>query len=155
MAELVKPIPRLKTLVTRSKKKYLEEGLYKALFKEGSKEETVRRELNRFLKGTKKAQKWEVTVTLRKLRRHNQFSTALKLKEVPTKIRVGLLLSAAAAVSSIGLGASSGWKPMLVFHLGASGGWKLSVFDLCLIDSLSSKMDFYNALMSALRLNVS
>ncbi|XP_058091915.1 large ribosomal subunit protein mL101 (rPPR4) [Magnolia sinica] len=81
MAQLTTPVSRSSQPLLRRSKKYLEEPLHKTLFKEGSTEEIVRRELNRFLKGPKKAQKWEVGVSVRKLRQHKRFSTALKLSE--------------------------------------------------------------------------
>ncbi|KAK6919604.1 hypothetical protein RJ641_015508 [Dillenia turbinata] len=59
---------RSKSVAKRSKK-YLEEVLYKRLFKDGSDEVNVRQKLNEFLKSSKRFYKWEVGVTLKKLRR--------------------------------------------------------------------------------------
>lgn len=89
MAQLTK----VKPLLTRSKKKYLEEPLYKVLFKHGSKEQTLQRELNRFLEGPKKAQKWEVDFSIRKLRDRKRSSIALKLSETMTRRGMNLTLS--------------------------------------------------------------
>lgn len=91
MAEL-SATSKSRPLLRRSKK-YLEEVLYKTLFKSGSSEESVRRELNNFLKGPKKAQKWEVGVSIRKLRQRKRFSTALKLSETMAKRGMNLTLS--------------------------------------------------------------
>ncbi|KAK6919090.1 Pentatricopeptide repeat [Dillenia turbinata] len=68
--------------VTKRSKKYLEEALYKRLFKDGSDEVNVRQKLNEFLKSSKRVYKWEVGVTLRKLRQRKRFYPALKLSEV-------------------------------------------------------------------------
>ncbi|KAJ7943681.1 putative Pentatricopeptide repeat-containing protein [Quillaja saponaria] len=54
--------------VTRRSKKYLEEALYKRLFKEGSSEVSVRKQLNQFLNNRKLVYKWEDGDTLKKLR---------------------------------------------------------------------------------------
>ncbi|XP_077221345.1 tetratricopeptide repeat (TPR)-like superfamily protein [Tasmannia lanceolata] len=81
-----------RTLVRRPKK-YLEEALYKTLFREGSSEESVRRELNLFLNGPKKAPKWEVGLSVKKLRQRKRYSTALKLSETMAKRGMNLTLS--------------------------------------------------------------
>ncbi|KAF8390466.1 hypothetical protein HHK36_024992 [Tetracentron sinense] len=70
-------LSRSKSVVKRSKK-YLEEPLYKRLFKDGSSEVSVRRELNQFIKGSKKVYKWEVGDSIKKLRHRNRFYPALK-----------------------------------------------------------------------------
>ena len=65
--------------VTRRSSKYLEEALYKRLFKDGSSEVSVRKQLNQFLKSQKRVYKWEVDDTLKKLRERNLYSPALKV----------------------------------------------------------------------------
>ncbi|XP_058194434.1 large ribosomal subunit protein mL101 (rPPR4) [Rhododendron vialii] len=67
--------------VAKRSKKYLEEALYKRLFKEGSSEVSVRQQLNQFLKGRKRVYKWEVGHSLKILRSRNRFYPALKLSE--------------------------------------------------------------------------
>lgn len=70
--------------VTKRSKKYLEEALYKRLFREGSSEVSVRQQLNQFLRSSKRVYKWEVGYTLRKLRKHKRFYPSLKLSETMT-----------------------------------------------------------------------
>ncbi|KAJ7953575.1 Pentatricopeptide repeat-containing protein [Quillaja saponaria] len=65
--------------VTKRSKKYLEEALYKRLFKEGSSEVSVQQQLNQFLKSRKRVYKWEVGDTLKKLRERKLYQPALKL----------------------------------------------------------------------------
>ncbi|KAJ0095376.1 hypothetical protein Patl1_16073 [Pistacia atlantica] len=67
--------------VTKRSKKYLEEALYKRLFKEGSSEVSVRQQLNQFLKSSKRVYKWEVGDTIKKLRDRKLYYPALKLSE--------------------------------------------------------------------------
>ncbi|XP_057494311.1 pentatricopeptide repeat-containing protein At1g60770-like [Actinidia eriantha] len=67
--------------VTKRGNKYLEEALYKRLFKEGSSEVSVRQQLNQFLKSKKRVYKWEVGHSLKILRHRNRFYPALKLSE--------------------------------------------------------------------------
>lgn len=69
--------------VTKRSKKYLEEALYKRLFREGSSEVSVRQQLNQFLKSSKRVYKWEVGYTLRKLRKHKRFYPSLKVRLIP------------------------------------------------------------------------
>lgn len=71
---------RSKSVVKRSKK-YLEEALYKRLFKEGSSEVSIRQQLNQFLKSKKRVYKWEVDDSLKTLRRRSRYYPALKLSE--------------------------------------------------------------------------
>ncbi|XP_043713788.1 pentatricopeptide repeat-containing protein At1g60770 [Telopea speciosissima] len=71
---------RTKSVEKRSKK-YLEEALYKRLFKEGSSETSVRTELNKFLKESKRVYKWEVGVAVKRLRELKRYYPALKLSE--------------------------------------------------------------------------
>ncbi|XP_010245038.1 PREDICTED: pentatricopeptide repeat-containing protein At1g60770 [Nelumbo nucifera] len=75
---------RTKNVAKRSKK-YLENALNETLFKEGSSDKSVRTELNKFLKSSKRVYKWEVGVTLRKLRQRGRFCPALKLSESMVK----------------------------------------------------------------------
>lgn len=65
--------------VAKRSKKYLEEALYKRLFKEGSSEVSVRQQLNEFLKSRKRVYKWEVGHSLKILRSRNRFYPALKV----------------------------------------------------------------------------
>ncbi|KAL6983731.1 hypothetical protein U1Q18_017110 [Sarracenia purpurea var. burkii] len=67
--------------VAKRSKKYLEEALYKRLFKDGSSEVSVRRQLNQFLKSRKRVYKWEVGHSLKILRQRKRFYPALKLSE--------------------------------------------------------------------------
>lgn len=67
--------------VAKRSKKYLEEALYKRLFKDGSSEVSVRQQLNQFLKSKKRVFKWEVGHSLKILRQRNRFYPALKLSE--------------------------------------------------------------------------
>lgn len=71
--------------VGRRSSKYLEEALYERLFKDGGSEVSVRRQLNEFLKSRKRVFKWEVDLTLRKLRDRRLYLPALKLSETMTK----------------------------------------------------------------------
>lgn len=75
---------RTKSVVKRSKK-YLEEALYRRLFKEGGSEVSVRQQLNQFIKSGKRVYKWEVGDTLKKLRSRKLYSPALKLSETMAK----------------------------------------------------------------------
>ncbi|PIN03363.1 hypothetical protein CDL12_24114 [Handroanthus impetiginosus] len=74
-----------KSIVNRSSKKYLEEALYKKLFKDGGEEHRVRENLNEFLKSGKSAYKWEVGQTLKILRSRKLYGPALKLSETMEK----------------------------------------------------------------------
>lgn len=65
--------------VGRRSSKYLEEALYERLFKDGGSEVSVRRQLNEFLKSRKRVFKWEVDLTLRKLRDRRLYLPALKV----------------------------------------------------------------------------
>ncbi|KAE9454127.1 hypothetical protein C3L33_13988, partial [Rhododendron williamsianum] len=65
--------------VAKRSKKYLEEALYKRLFKEGGSEVSVRQQLNQFLKSRKRVYKWEVGHSLKILRSRNRFYPALKV----------------------------------------------------------------------------
>ncbi|XP_072962015.1 large ribosomal subunit protein mL101 (rPPR4) [Typha angustifolia] len=69
-------------LVAKRSSKYLEEALYQRLFKGGSSPQSVRSELEEFLKSRKRVFKWEVGVSIRKLRTHKRFRPALKLSEI-------------------------------------------------------------------------
>lgn len=74
-----------KSIVKRSSKKYLEEALYRQLFKDGGEERKVREKLNVFLKSRKSAYKWEVDHTLKLLRSRKLYGPALKLSETMEK----------------------------------------------------------------------
>ncbi|XP_027111516.1 large ribosomal subunit protein mL101 (rPPR4)-like isoform X1 [Coffea arabica] len=74
-----------KTVAKRSTKKYLEEALYRKLLKGGSEEESVRQQLNEFLKSHKSAYKWEADHSLKLLRQRKLYGPALKLSESMTK----------------------------------------------------------------------
>ncbi|XP_062110383.1 large ribosomal subunit protein mL101 (rPPR4)-like [Humulus lupulus] len=71
--------------VTKRSTKYLDEALYKRLFKDGSSEVSVRQQLNQFLKSRKRVFKWEVDDTLKKLRKRKLYSPATKLSETMAK----------------------------------------------------------------------
>lgn len=77
MAQM-QPYGRTKSVVKRSKK-YLEEALYRRLFKEGGSEVSVRQQLNQFIKSGKRVYKWEVGDTLKKLRSRKLYHPALKV----------------------------------------------------------------------------
>lgn len=70
-----------KIIGKRSTKKYLEEALYKRLFKDGGKENNVGKNLNEFLKSRKSAYKWEVGRSVKLLRGRKLYSPAVKLSE--------------------------------------------------------------------------
>lgn len=70
---------KAKNIGKRSKKKYLEDALYKNLFKEGGEENHVRKNLNQFLKSQKSAFKWEVGKSLKVLRQRKLYAPALKV----------------------------------------------------------------------------
>ncbi|XP_010924205.1 large ribosomal subunit protein mL101 (rPPR4) isoform X1 [Elaeis guineensis] len=80
-------------LVAKRSSKYLEDALYKRLFREGSSPESVRRELDDFLKSRKRVFKWEVGVTIRKLRDRKRFRPALKLSETMARRGMNLTVS--------------------------------------------------------------
>lgn len=65
--------------IARRSSKYLEEALYRRLFREGSAEASVKKELDGFLKSRKRVFKWEVGVSLRKLRSRRRYRPALKV----------------------------------------------------------------------------
>ncbi|KAI4371877.1 hypothetical protein MLD38_010174 [Melastoma candidum] len=68
--------------VRKRSKKFLEEALYRRLFRDGGCQElNVRQQLNHFLKSRKRVFKWEVGDTLRNLRDRGLYSPALKLSE--------------------------------------------------------------------------
>ncbi|KAK9104403.1 hypothetical protein Scep_021247 [Stephania cephalantha] len=75
---------RTKNIANRSKK-YVEEALYKRLLRDGSSETSVRREVNGFLKSHKRAYKWEVGLSVKKLRERKRYFPALKLAETMAK----------------------------------------------------------------------
>lgn len=66
-------------LITKRSSKYLEEALYKRLFREGSSPESVRKELTLFLKSRKRVFKWEVGVSIKRLRNRKRYQPALKV----------------------------------------------------------------------------
>ncbi|ONK59223.1 uncharacterized protein A4U43_C08F4240 [Asparagus officinalis] len=72
-------------LITKRSSKYLEEALYKRLFREGSSPESVKKELTQFLKSRKRVFKWEVGVSIKKLRDRKRFRPALKLSETMSR----------------------------------------------------------------------
>ncbi|KAH7653649.1 TPR-like protein [Dioscorea alata] len=80
-------------LVAKRSSKYLEEALYKRLFRGGSSSKSVSNELTDFLKSRKLVYKWEVGVTLRKLRSRKRFRPALKLSETMAKRGMNLTVS--------------------------------------------------------------
>jgi hypothetical protein len=74
---------RAKDLAKRSTKYYVEEALYKRLFRRGSTPQAVREEVDGFLDSRKRAFKWEVGVCVRRLRRQELYRPALKVKPFP------------------------------------------------------------------------
>lgn len=79
-SRLVRPFQKnMKTIEERSKKKYLEEALYRNLLKDGCDENSVRVNLNAFLKSHKCAYKWEVGVCLKLLRERKLYGPAVKV----------------------------------------------------------------------------
>lgn len=73
-----------KTIAGRSSK-YLEEGLYKRIFRSGSTPVAVRAAVDQFLKSRKRVYKWEVDATVKLLRERGRFRPALKLAEIMAK----------------------------------------------------------------------
>ncbi|XP_066376694.1 large ribosomal subunit protein mL101 (rPPR4)-like [Miscanthus floridulus] len=73
---------RVKDVARRSTKKYVEEALYRRLFRKGSTPQAVREEVDGFLDSRKRAFKWEVGVCIRRMRRNALYRPALKLSEV-------------------------------------------------------------------------
>ncbi|KAM3206828.1 hypothetical protein ACQJBY_062162 [Aegilops geniculata] len=71
---------RAKDLARRSPKKYVEEALYRRLFRRGSTPQAVREEVDGFLGSRKRAFKWEVAVCVRRLRRQELYRPALKTR---------------------------------------------------------------------------
>ncbi|CAH9137586.1 unnamed protein product [Cuscuta epithymum] len=72
---------KTKIIGKRSTKKYLDEALYRKLFKEGGQENNVGKHLNEFLKSHKSAYKWEVGRSVKLLRKNKLYSQAIKLSE--------------------------------------------------------------------------
>ncbi|KAL5725056.1 hypothetical protein ACHQM5_008243 [Ranunculus cassubicifolius] len=83
---------RTKNIANRSKK-YLDEALHKKLFKEGSSDKSVRTELNQFLKSSKRVYKWEVGMSVKKLRQRKRFAPAMKLAETMAKRGMNMTVS--------------------------------------------------------------
>nr|CAH66166.1 H0107B07.5 [Oryza sativa] len=73
---------RVKDVARRSSKKYVDEALYRRLFRRGSTPQAVREEVDGFLDSRKRAFKWEVGVCVRRLRKQALYRPALKLSEV-------------------------------------------------------------------------
>ena len=71
---------RAKDLAKRSTKKYVEEALYRRLFRRGSTPQAVREEVDVFVDSRKLAFKWEVGVCVRRLRRQELYRPALKVQ---------------------------------------------------------------------------
>ncbi|GJY35502.1 pentatricopeptide repeat-containing protein [Tanacetum coccineum] len=78
---MIQRFGKTKSITKRSAKKYVEEALYRKVFKNGGEEVNVRRNLNQFVKSRKLAYKWEVDHTLKLLRNRKHFAPALKLSE--------------------------------------------------------------------------
>ncbi|XP_074302505.1 large ribosomal subunit protein mL101 (rPPR4)-like [Silene latifolia] len=72
---------RTKNIVANRSNKYVEEALFLKLFRQGGDEVTVRHQLNLFLKSRKRAFKWEVGDTIKKLRDRKHYYAALKLSD--------------------------------------------------------------------------
>ncbi|KAA8533191.1 hypothetical protein F0562_033276 [Nyssa sinensis] len=60
-------------------KRYLEEVLYKRLFKDGSSDVSVGKQGNQFFKSSKRGYKWEVGHSLKLLRQRKRFYPVLKV----------------------------------------------------------------------------
>ncbi|KAG9446068.1 hypothetical protein H6P81_012196 [Aristolochia fimbriata] len=86
------PPPMRQSVVKRSKK-YLEEALYNRLFRQGSSDKSVRTEVNQFLKSHKRVYKWEVGMSVKKLRARKRYGAALKLSEAMAKRGMNLTVS--------------------------------------------------------------
>jgi hypothetical protein len=71
---------RVKDVARRSTKKYVEEALYRRLFRQGSTPQAVREEVDGFLDSRKRAFKWEVGVCVRRMRRQELYRPALKVR---------------------------------------------------------------------------
>jgi len=71
---------RVKDVARRSTKKYVEEALYRRLFRKGSTPQAVREEVDGFLDSRKRAFKWEVGVCVRRMRRNSLYRPALKVR---------------------------------------------------------------------------
>jgi hypothetical protein len=71
---------RMKDVARRSTKKYVEEALYRLLFRQGSTPQVVREEVDGFLDSRKRAFKWGVGVCIRRMRRQELYRPALKVR---------------------------------------------------------------------------
>lgn len=76
---------RVKDVARRSSKKYVDEALYRRLFRRGSTPQAVREEVDGFLDSRKRAFKWEVGVCVRRLRKQALYRPALKVR--PRSVR--------------------------------------------------------------------
>ncbi|XP_047341835.1 pentatricopeptide repeat-containing protein At1g60770 [Impatiens glandulifera] len=76
---------RVKQSVVKRSKKYLEEALYRRLFKDGGSKVSVRYQLHKFLKTRKRVYKWEVGHTIKILRQRRRFFPALRLSQTMEK----------------------------------------------------------------------
>ncbi|XP_021746537.1 pentatricopeptide repeat-containing protein At1g60770-like [Chenopodium quinoa] len=83
---------KTKNIANRSKR-YVEEALYRRLFKDGGDEVSVRHQLNEFLKSRKKVYKWEVGDTIKKLRQRRHYYAALKLSDTMASRGMNMTLS--------------------------------------------------------------
>lgn len=83
---------KTKNIANRSKR-YVEEALYRRLFKDGGDEVSVRHQLNLFLESRKKAYKWEVGDTIKKLRDRKHYFAALKLSDTMARRGMNMTLS--------------------------------------------------------------
>lgn len=79
MSTFMHKFGRSKNVAKRVSKKYLEEALYKRLFKDGGSELSIRQNLNAFLKSRKRVYKWEADRSLKILRDRQRYSPALKV----------------------------------------------------------------------------
>ncbi|XP_073032289.1 large ribosomal subunit protein mL101 (rPPR4) [Primulina eburnea] len=84
-SSFMRQFEKKRSILKRSGKKYLEEALYKNLFKNGGEDQNVREQLNHFLKSHKSAYKWEVGKSLKHLRSRKLYGPALKLSETMEK----------------------------------------------------------------------
>ncbi|KAG6486878.1 hypothetical protein ZIOFF_055459 [Zingiber officinale] len=94
--------PKTRELAKRSGK-FLEEALYRRLFREGNAPMTVRNKLEEFLKSHKRVHKWEVGAAIRRLRDHKLFRPALKVFDMLDSIGGHLMSKLSEVMSKRGM----------------------------------------------------
>lgn len=101
MSTFMHKFGRSKNVAKRVSKKYLEEALYKRLFKDGGSELSIRQNLNTFLKSRKRVYKWEADRSLKILRDRQRYSPALKVNYHLCAVCVSSFLFEIFAISDI------------------------------------------------------